>query len=199
MEIHHDIFITLSPHEWSFPFPQWLTDILLKAGRGPTELAGFETAHVVHVLAQVVRGYLCGSNPQKWSNHIFRYNQKCPNSNVKTYFYRFEFQKRGTAHLHLLIWLKDIKQTQYQLISADIPNDDPELSYLVHKHQRSDKPSPMLSLQEETSFVNKNGLSILHLKHPADAFAVNLKAYHPFACASMFNGFPNYRWTSHVT
>ena len=67
--------------------------------------------------------------------------------------------------------------TQYQLIRADIPNDDPELSCLVHKHQRSDKPSPMLTLQEETSFVNENGLSILHLKHPADAFAMNLKAY----------------------
>ena len=172
-----DIFITLSPYEWSFPFPQWLTDIRSKTGRGPTELAGFETAHVVQVLAQVVRGYLCGSNSQKWTNHIFSYNQKRATSNVKTYFYRFEFQKRRTAHLHLLVLLRDIKLTQYNLIRADVPNDHPELSYLVYKHQASDKPSHMLTLQEETSFVNENGLSILHLKHPADTFAVNLRAY----------------------
>jgi hypothetical protein len=54
-----DIFITLSPYEWSFPFPEWLQDIRQKTGRGPTELAGYETAHIVHILAQIVRGYLC--------------------------------------------------------------------------------------------------------------------------------------------
>ena len=173
-----DIFITLSPYEWSFPFPQWLHDIRAKTGKGPTKLAAFETAHIVQVLAQVARGYFCGSNSKKWSNHIFNYNRKVTCSNVKTYFYRFEFQKRGTAHLHLLIWLKDIKQTEHQFIRADIPNDHPHLSYLVHKHQRSDKRSNCLNLrEEETSFENKDGKSIVHLKHPADAFAVNLRAY----------------------
>ncbi len=128
-----DIFITLSPFEWSFPFPQWLQDIRSKTGGGPTQLAGYETAHIVHVLAQVVRGYLCGSNSNKWSNHIFSYNNIANRPNVKTYFYRFEFQKRGTAHLHLLISLQDITKIKHQFIRADIPNDHPDFSYLACK------------------------------------------------------------------
>ncbi len=173
-----DVFITLSPYEWSFPFPAWIEDVRLKTGNGPTNLAGYETAHIVHVLTQVVRGYLCGSNSQKWSNHLFNYNRLKSRKNVKTYFYRFEFQKRGTVHLHLLVWLQDISKTEYQHIRADIPNDHPEISYLANKHQRSDKASSSLKLQTDDSFLeNKDGKQLLRLKHPADAFAVNLRAY----------------------
>lgn len=173
-----DIFITLSPYEWSFPFPQWLNDIRHKTGRGPTDLSGYETAHVVHILAQIVRGYLCGSNSNKWSQHVFSYNRIAKQTNINTYFYRFEFQKRGTAHLHLLIWLKDITKIQHHLIRADIPNDSHDLSYLVNKYQKSDKPSNCLTLQEEKSFFeNRDGRHLLRLKHPADAFASNLRAY----------------------
>ena len=88
-----DVFITISPFEWSFPFPQWLEDIRLKTGKGPTELAGYETAHIVHVLAQIVRGYFCRSNSARWSNHLFNYNRLPTQSKINTYFYRLEFQK----------------------------------------------------------------------------------------------------------
>ncbi len=173
-----DVFITLSPYEWSFPFPQWIDDIRHKTGRGPTELSGYETAHIVHTLAQIVRGYLCGSNSNKWSQHVFSYNRLAKECNINTYFYRFEFQKRGTAHLHLLIWLKDITKIKHHLIRADIPNDNVDLSYLVSKHQKSDKPSNCLTLQETDSFFNNtNGKQMLHLKHPAEAFALNLRSY----------------------
>ena len=51
-----DVFVTISPFEWSFPFPQRLHDVRENTGKNPTELAGYETAHIVHVLAQMVRG-----------------------------------------------------------------------------------------------------------------------------------------------
>lgn len=35
--------------------------------------------------------------------------------NVQTYFYRFEFQERGTVHLHMLVWLKKMDK----IIKAD--------------------------------------------------------------------------------
>ena len=173
-----DVFVTISPFEWSFPFPKWLQDVRIKTGKGPTELAGFETAHIVHTLAQLVRGYLCGSNSNKWSSHVFSYNASKNYSNVKTFFYRFEFQKRGTAHLHLLIWLKDITKIQHKLIRADLPDDNPDLSFLASNYQQSDKPSSSLRLQETESHFTKVGdKSTLHLKHPAEAFACNLQAY----------------------
>ena len=80
--------------------------------------------------------------------------------------------------MHLLIWLKDITKIQHQLIRADIPNDNRNLSYLVSKYQPSDKPSNSLNLQNDESFFeSSNGKQIFHLKHPAEEFALKLRAY----------------------
>ena len=116
-----DVFMTISPFELSFPFPDWLEQLCSETGLGPTQLAAFETYHIAHTLEQIVRGYLCGSNDKRWSNHVFSYNRIAKYANVRTYFYHFEFQNRGTLHTHLLIWLKDIAKTQHQFIRADIP------------------------------------------------------------------------------
>ena len=173
-----DVFITISPFEWSFPFPHWLDQLRSQTGHGPTQLAAFETYHIAHTLEQIVRGYLCGSNDKRWSNHVFSYNRIAKYSNVRTYFYRFEFQNRGTLHIHLLIWLKDITKTQHQFIRADIPRTNPPLAYLAYKLQKSDKHSPNLNLQNEDSFFEmRDGKHVHHLKHPAAEFALNLRAY----------------------
>jgi hypothetical protein len=77
-----------------------------------------------------------------------------------------------------LVWLKDITKIAHDLIRADIPDKNPDLSYLVSKYQPSDKPSNCLNVQDQdTFFENKNGKQILHLKHPSEAFALNLRAY----------------------
>ena len=52
------IFLTISPYEWSFPFPAWLEDMRGKTGHGPTKIAGPETLHIANTLEQIVRGYL---------------------------------------------------------------------------------------------------------------------------------------------
>ena len=132
--------------------------------------------HIVQVLEQIVRGYLCGSKSKKWTWHLFSYNRLSTTSNVKTYFYRFEFQQRGTVHLHLLVWLKDITKSQHQFVRADFAKDHPD--FYVNKYQSSDKPSPCLFLQNRDSFFEtKDGKQVLHLKHPAEEFAVHLRAY----------------------
>ena len=70
-----DVFIIISPFEWSLPFPEWLDEIGNKTGRVPTELAAFDTQHIAHTLEQIVQGYLCSSNNNRWTNHIFSYNR----------------------------------------------------------------------------------------------------------------------------
>ena len=85
------LFITISPFEWSFPFPQWLDNVRDLTGYGPTCLPTFETTHIVHVLEQLVRGYLCGSNCNRWHKHVFAYDIQKGAKNVQTYSYRFEF------------------------------------------------------------------------------------------------------------
>lgn len=100
------LFITISPSEWTFPWPYMLQNISSNSGYGPTNLPFQESMHYVHTLEQVIRGYLWGSNNSKWKQHVFNYNNSSNQTNILNYFYRFEFQKRGTIHVHLLIWLK---------------------------------------------------------------------------------------------
>jgi hypothetical protein len=173
-----DAFITISPYEWSFPFAKWVSCAMQSTGMGPTQLAGYQTFNIAHTLEQVVRGYICGSTSQKWTQHLFSYNRIATQKNVKTFFYRFEFQERGTLHLHMLVWLKDITKAQHQVLRADIPHSHPELAFLVHKLQPSDKKSHCLNLQYEDSFFRfENGKHVQHLKYPAQEFALNLCAY----------------------
>ena len=49
------MFITISPFEWSFPFPPWLNNLRNQTGKGPTELAIPETIHITHVLEQYIQ------------------------------------------------------------------------------------------------------------------------------------------------
>lgn len=107
-------------------------------GRGPTYLPMLETAHITHVLEQVVRGHLCGSNSQRWRQHLFSNTTNPMSQNVETYFYRFEFQGRGTVHMHLLVWLKDIRRIRAELIQATIPWSIPNDAYHVADLQSSD-------------------------------------------------------------
>ena len=54
------VFLTISPYEWSFPIPHWLSSLRNLTGKGPTQLAAYETIHITHVLEQIICGYLCG-------------------------------------------------------------------------------------------------------------------------------------------
>ena len=170
------LFLTISPYEWTFPMAEWVTNMRHAIGKNPTELAGFETIHIAHTLEQVIRGYLCGSNTNKWNKHVFNYEGLEHYTNVNTYFYRFEFQQRGTLHVHLLVWLDNFKRIQHNLIKADIPWENPDLAFLVYKLQQSDK-SALPYNDNPTTFAKVNGKDILQLYHPQEAFALNLRCY----------------------
>ena len=133
------LFITISPYEWTFPFPPWIENLRTLTGYGPTNLAQFETMHIVNVLEQIVRKYMCGSNTNRWLNHLFTYKNKKDRKNVLTYFYRFEFQDRGTVHLHMLVWLKDLTKMKLDAIRADIPWSNKLLAQQVLGLQPSEK------------------------------------------------------------
>ena len=172
------MFLTISPYEWTFPFPLWLEGAREATGLGPTRMAAYETIHIANTLEQMVRGYLCGSNSARWSQHVFHCSRDVKEKNVLTYFYRLEFQGRGTLHLHLLVWLKELKSIQFQRIRADIPKHDHYLGFLADKLQKSDKKSACLNLQREPTHIeNNNNDDVLSIIHPANAFAKNLRAY----------------------
>ena len=92
---------------------------------------------------------------------------------METYFYRFEFQNRGIVHVHLLVWLKDIR---LPLLRGDIPWSDNNLAFQVSNLQKSDKACLELN-QRPTDIITRDGMQVLRLHHPAEAFALNLRGY----------------------
>ena len=87
-----DVFITISPYEWTFPTPLWLEDASQISGKVPMQLATLETLNIVHILEQTVRGYLCGTNSLRWRQYVFHYAHEANKNNVKNVFYLIEFQ-----------------------------------------------------------------------------------------------------------
>lgn len=171
-----DLFITISPSEWSFPLPYWMEDISKMSGRGPTELPCYETTNFMHILEQIIRGYLCGANDAKWRKHLLNDSKYTLTSNINTYFYRFEFQKRGTVHVHCLVWLKNIARIRYEHIRAELPTDDAKLAYFVNKCQLSNY-SPLPLLESKTCITKTGTKQKLNISHPYSAKLKKVRGY----------------------
>lgn len=72
-----------------------------------------------------------------------------PVSQIKDYFYRIEFQQRGSPHVHMLLWIKDapnILSHEYhevaefinKYVSCNKDGADPSLvNYQTHRHART--------------------------------------------------------------
>ncbi len=170
------IFLTISPFEWTFTRPHWLQDIMDRNKLSVEKVPMFLTLHFLHILEQIVRGYLCGKNDASWKNHIFNHTSVPSRSNIQSYFYRFEFQKRGTVHIHALLWIKNVRYIQFSRISGDIPNEDSPLSQFVNRFQKSDRSSLPISSKPTHIVNNENGQSIM-ISHSSEAVSAGLRAY----------------------
>lgn len=68
---------------------------------------------------------------------------------IEDYFYRIEFQQRGSPHVHMLVWIKDaptVQKNTYEevaefvdkYITCDAQSADPHLiNYQTHRHART--------------------------------------------------------------
>lgn len=126
------LFITISPYEWTFPKVQWLAKSMQLNQRTSTEYPVGESLHVAHVLEQIVRGYLTGTNSSShWKDNILANTRKPSGNNVLTYFLRDEYATKMSLHIHLLVWLKTVKYIHLNRFSADLPITDEEFSHTV--------------------------------------------------------------------
>jgi PIF1-like helicase/Helitron helicase-like domain at N-terminus len=57
---------------------------------------------------------------------------------VKEYYWRTEFQKRGSPHWHLVLWLENVSTADelFGYVSAHVPVEDHELATIVRQCQR---------------------------------------------------------------
>ena len=82
----------------------------------------------------------------------FLLNKAKPLGNISDWFYRVEYQQRGSPHIHMLIWLKDapvfgvdddalVTDFIDQIITCQWPDNNPELQKLVnrqiHRHSHT--------------------------------------------------------------
>lgn len=69
------LFWTIAPLEWSFPYHEWLRHHLATSLRARMRLAVSETLHIAHVLVEVTRGLVMGATgpPGAWETHLLRY------------------------------------------------------------------------------------------------------------------------------
>ena len=128
------LFITVSPYEWTFPFPPWLK-LTCKIRSRPNK---FETMHIVKFFNKLFQDIYVDPIPSD-GQIIYLTTTDKNQTNVLTYFYRFEFQDRGTVHLHMLVWLKDMTKMKLDAIRADIPWQNKSLAQQVLDLQASDK------------------------------------------------------------
>lgn len=121
---------------------------------------------------------------------------------AKDYWYRIEWQQRGSPHLHLILWIENFPKLDTvegikamdSLVRCDIPEDDDELAYLVKKYQihkhshtcyknnknntcRFGFPRPACKktrvLEIDTTEFLKNGHRIVEMERPANCKFVN--------------------------
>ena len=79
-----------------------------------------------------------------------------PLGKIADWFYRVDYQQRGSPHIHMLIWLEgapvygcdgDDEVTSFidEIITCKMPNSDPELGLLVnqqiHRHSQTCRKS----------------------------------------------------------
>ena len=121
--------------------PSWCQERTSLHELEPTGDAFAETMQVIHSLQQLIVGLFSGSNHLNWKHHLVANYKHKDRPNVPAYFYRMEFQKRETPHIHALFWLTQIRSINTKTLSANVPLDDPKLAHHVAYTQssRSDK------------------------------------------------------------
>lgn len=148
------------------------------------ELAIPETIHIAHVLEQYIRGYLCGTNTNRWKDHLFAKKSDPSSNNVTNYFYRVEFQKRGTLHTHILIWLEDMNEVDITELSATIPWGNVEEAFQVYDLQKSSSSALPLR-QGPNQVLTENGETYLAFHHMWNDKGCNLRAFVPVVSTSL--------------
>ena len=112
---------------------------------------------MAHVLEQIARGFLTGGNCNRWRQHVFADTVNPVDLNMLTYFYRFEFQERGTLLLHMLVWVKDISVIYADPLQASIPWENQNDAFLGADVQKSDRSSLAVNESPCSSFVHQMG------------------------------------------
>ena len=151
------LFVTITADEWRMNKPSWCQQRYNIHKLHPTGDAFAETLQIIHSLQQLVLGFLSGFNHHQWKHHLLANHKHKDRSNVPAYFYRMEFQKRGTPHIHALFWITKIKSKNTKTMTLLIPIHDPELAHHVAYTQASRSENHTQTLHASPTEVTDDG------------------------------------------
>ena len=117
-----------------------------------------------------------GGNSNRWRTHVLCNVNQSSSNNVKTFFYRFEFQQRSTVHLHMLVWL-EVSSISADLMHASVQSDNAHDAFLVANTQKSDKSCLPVNNAADPFITDPNGKSTLQFYYMDVDAQCNIRAY----------------------
>ncbi|CAB4010725.1 Hypothetical predicted protein [Paramuricea clavata] len=193
--------------EYEVEIPGGVTDTMLTAPDFVFSSAETQWIHLLKILGKLVdnkeytanelenlnwgnKTWLLQSDPMTYARH-FDYqisqliksillSKTVPLGKVADWFYRVEYQQRGSPYIHMLIWLEnyltfgedfdcDLVSFIDKIITCEKPTDNPDLLALVnrqiHRHshtcrKKSKSECRSFQLPETTYELDKNSVSI---------------------------------------
>ncbi|KAF4654064.1 hypothetical protein FOL47_010163, partial [Perkinsus chesapeaki] len=127
------VFMTLTVNESSFPWPQWMVDDMEYTGSTPYDNAAASAWTSYFAFDQILKGVLAGNSRdgRNTANCLFQQNHSSDRS-LQCFYYKVEFQSRGTLHIHSLWWIQDIDSIKFAAqVRNDLPLQFPKLAELV--------------------------------------------------------------------
>ena len=199
-----NLFITLSPLEYTFPYSAVLQNTLTKVCRHRLGLAAVEVDHIMNVLQQTLRGLVAGTSDVRWRRHLLS-NKVTGARNVRAMVVRTEFQPgrkasgaapsnrnaapahrvqavhaRHAGHLHCCIWLDSLEQTLLDHVArCDLAVEDLELSLLAAQVQRSHAPCAPVREERTSRVYEGTTLRTWRWHYPQSASDQGIRMYLP--------------------
>ena len=101
--------------------------------------------------------------------------------------------------MHMLVFLKDMRQIRLKTIRGDIPWSTPELAHEVHSRQHSDE-GVLPKHDGPSELLNVNGQPCLRLHHPKKSVCYQSKSlyFHPFTSFEVSHGCADVRRECHA-
>eukprot|EP00971_Amphidinium_carterae_P138080 2736483-Amphidinium_carterae.1 len=89
-----NIFFTIAPAEWTYPLHTSMLHVSSKSDL--STMQSILTLHVHNTISALLDEHLLGKSPRSLS--------RCGLKKVHNWCMRFEFQDRGTLHVHVILW-----------------------------------------------------------------------------------------------
>ena len=120
-----NLFFTIAPAEWSFPLHYGMLQAAAEAGT-LSEQQALLTLHLHNSLSAILEHALLKTGANL---------EECGIKTVKEYVFRFEFQSRGTLHVHVLAWVDYLDGQNVDLLTGNSNTEGPKSPFVAFLEQ----------------------------------------------------------------